>query len=166
MVRKKHIKFGRCPVGQHCGKRWDKLNRVDTSKPVILRGVCTAWSFDFFEEGVEFTDVDGHDVLWFDVGADTFQHFDEGDWINLMKFFYSREDVFGLVLLFSQHIQKSYINPFDNEEYTNQYFTTFRAYEVRKHSYYEQSIGKEFWIDETEYKSKKADTKQKKLGVV
>ncbi|MHA1285764.1 MAG: hypothetical protein ACTSPB_00045 [Candidatus Thorarchaeota archaeon] len=164
MVRKKHIKFGRCPVGVHCGERWEKLGRVVTSMPVVLRGVRTAWNYEFFEDGVMFTDVDGHDLI-FDVSDDTFKHFDEQDWINLMKFFYGREDVFGVVLLFSQPCDP-YMNDEYEVEYSHQYFTTFRAYDVRKHTYYEQSVGKVFYIEETEYKSKKAETTQKKLGDV
>jgi len=161
MVRKKHIKFSRCPVGDHIGERWDKIGNIDTSKPVVLRGVRTAWNYDFFEEGVEFTEVDGHDLI-FDVSDDTFQYFDERDWIDLMKLFYGREDVFGLVLLFSQPCEPFHDDEFD-VEYSHEYFTTFRAYEVRKHTYYEQSIGKEFWIKETDDKK---DESQTKLGDV
>ena len=162
MVRHKHIKFGRCPVGQHKGRRWEKLGYIDTEKPVVLRGVRTAWNYEFFEEGVEFMEIDGHDLI-FDVGEDTFTHFDERDWIGLMQFFYGREDVFGLVLLFSQECKPFHDEEYD-VEYSHKYFTTFRAYEVRKHNYYEKSVGMEFYIKETDVGNK--DDAQTKLGEV
>lgn len=158
MVRRKHIKFTPCPVGRHKGERWSKLEKLDVSKPVRLIGVETAWNYEFFEEGVRFK-VDGSGTYnVFTVDDDTFENFDEQDWIDLMMLFYGRETVFGIVLLFSQDCEPYWDEGLE-EEFNDRWFTTFRAYDVRKHTYYEKNIGEEFYIKETDQKKDEAQTK-------
>jgi hypothetical protein len=138
MGRKRHIKFSKCPIEPHKGKTWTKLMRVNYDEPVILGDVECMWSDEFWD-GVQFLndgEVGGVDGCgWFDAQYDTFMNWRCVDWRKLIDTFYSRINVFGIVLLLKQG---------------DYYFTTFRAYDYRKHNYYESHIGDEFWIKEVD----------------
>ena len=114
------IKFSRCPIGRHKGERWEKLAKVDTSKPVVLYRVEYLWS----------------SVFWGVCGReDTFCDFSSEDWVKLLEKFYNTDEVFGIVLYFRQ----------DGKS-----ISTFRAYDVRKAAYYERCVGEEFMVEEVE----------------
>ena len=115
----KTIKFGKCPIGNHKGERWSKLEKLDTSKPVILKSVIPVSM--------------GETILDF-VRRDTFPDWSWDDWGKLMLKFYGLENPCLLILYFKQG---------DYE------FTTARGYEWRKHKYYLESIGQEFMVVET-----------------
>lgn len=118
MKGKRHIKFSKCPIEPHKGERWEKLEKVDTSKPVVLDDILFSWSSDFWKAGGP---------------SDTFLDWKQSDWEELVRVFYGMTFVYGLVLYFKQG---------------DYYFTTFRAYDYRKHNYYSSHIGDEFWIKE------------------
>lgn len=128
--RRRHIKFSYCPLDYHNGEMWPKLKPVDFTKPVILEAVATAWSEDIAFGSITIPAVN-HALVSFSWGGDTFQDFSMSHIRELLRKFYNRANVFGLILIFSQD---------------GYYFSTFRAYEWRKHNWYESHIGNEFWI--------------------
>ena len=126
------IKFSRCPIGRHRGERWEKLEKVDTSKPVVLSRRGYMWSSSLWRAWKEQSVGKGEGFL---VRKDTFSDFTFEDWKQLMCTFYNTEDVYGIILYFRQG---------DYE------FTTFRAYDVRKAAYYERCVGEEFMVEEVD----------------
>ena len=122
------IPFSRCPISKHCGEPWPKLAPVDKTKQVTLWDVQTCWSHDFYKEGIRFIKT-GKQLFNFQL--DTFADFTEKDVEELMTTFYDAPTVFGIVLLLEQD---------------DHFFTTFRAYEPRKHMWYKSMIGKKFMV--------------------
>ena len=136
---KRYIKFGRCPIEPHKGERWEKLEKVDTSKPVVLLDYCLRDSRRFWLGYVDFdtcgigVNIDHHSG--YDGANDTFRDLSYDEWCELMEYYYSLRCVMGLALLFKQG---DYL------------FTTFRAYTVDDHKFYTENKGKEFWIKEVD----------------
>ena len=130
------IKFSRCPIGRHKGERWEKLAKVDTSKPVKLAFVDYMWSDEFWNAGVVCNCGVREGFL---VRLDTFADFSRDEWEQLLQHFYNAKRVFGILLSFDQ-----------GDEKRNQRVTTFRAYDVRKASYYGRCVGEEFMVVEVE----------------
>ena len=128
------IKFSRCPIGRHEGERWTKLEKVDTSKPVYLFKIRYEWAKDFWR----YTNQLPSNEYIGNAKEDTFSDFTYEEWKQLICTFYNTEDVFGMVLYFSQ------------EHPEGRLFTTFRAYDVRKAAYYERCVGEEFMVEEVE----------------
>jgi hypothetical protein len=131
--RRRHIKFSKCPIEPHKDERWEKLEKVDVSKPVVLIEIEFTWSGKFWLEG-GFGPAN-ESLRWSSGPSDTFSDWTIEDWRNLLMAFYNTDTVFGIVLLLKQG---------------DYYFTTFRAYDYRKHNYYESHIGDEFWIKEVD----------------
>jgi len=124
-----YIKFHRCKVGRHKGERWEKLEKVDVSKPATLHDVHFMHSDEFA--------VNGHDIsilnLHFDAKGDTFTDITCEEWREIIRSIYGLPWVNGIVLIFRQG------------EY---FFSTFRAYDVKKHRFYNSKVGKDFMVVE------------------
>lgn len=130
------ISFCRCPVGRHKGDRWEKLSRIDASRPVVLRAIEYMWSDVFYRrecsttgmlEGVE------QDLLGHTAKTDTFQDITRAEWTEIIRYFYKLDEVFGMVLYLEQD---------------GKVITTFRVYKPDTVRYYRDNIDKEFWIQE------------------
>lgn len=115
------------------------------SRPVKITDIEFQWSDDFYNLGIR-VDFDGR--------RDTFDDWTLENWRELIKLFYGRENIFGIILVMKQG---------DYE------FTTFRAYDYRKHDYYFKSVyakdPPDFWIQIKEPVEKKENGKQQTLGV-
>ena len=125
------IKFSRCPIGEYKGRRWEKLDRIDVSRPIELQRVVCMWGREFWRPWTK--DMNGEYTG--NVKDDTFHDFTFHEWCELLRFFYKTDKVFGMVLYFAQD---------------GKIITTFRAYDVRKAAYYERCVGEEFMVEEVE----------------
>ena len=138
---KRYIKFSRCPIEPHKGERWEKLEKVDTSQPVVLVDYCVCDSIDFWHGEISFFNqeleiiVDRHNNTSFNGPNDTFKDLKSTNWVSLCKEVWGIDWVSGIALLFKQG---DYL------------FTTFRAYTVEKHKFYKENKGKEFWVKEVD----------------
>lgn len=121
------IKFSKCPLGKHKGEYWEKLNGIPNGSIVSLISVSACINLPTDEE----------------IQKDTFSDWNIGDFIRLLKLFYGMEYCVLLKLTFSythSDIEK------DSASIWIKKFTTFRAYEWRKHKYYLDNLGKEFEV--------------------